>query len=87
MMFILSFSSSHQLKKYVAHSKNLINTEFAEITNDFMNKSSQGVVVLLLAQWYLLYVLRKVSLVKAMVFTVVTYGCESWTIRKTALKN
>lgn len=39
MMFILSFSSSHQLK-YVAYSKNLINTEFAEITNDFMNKSS-----------------------------------------------
>ena len=24
----------------------------------------------------------KVSLVKAMVFPVVTYGCESWTIRK-----
>ena len=25
---------------------------------------------------------RKVCLVKAMVFTVVTYGCESWTINK-----
>ena len=24
----------------------------------------------------------KVSLVKAMVFPVVTYGCESWTIKK-----
>ena len=24
----------------------------------------------------------KVSLVKAMVFTVVMYGCESWTIKK-----
>ena len=26
--------------------------------------------------------LRKVFLVKAMVFPVVMYGCESWTIRK-----
>ena len=25
----------------------------------------------------------KVRLVKAMVFTVVMYGCESWTIKKT----
>ena len=58
-----------------------------EIKNDFMNKSSQGVVVLLLAQWYLLYVLRQVGLVKAMVFPVVMYGCESWTIKKTAPKN
>ena len=29
-MFILSFSSSHQLQKYIAHSKNSTNTEFAE---------------------------------------------------------
>ena len=27
--------------------------------------------------------LTKVHLVKAMVFPVVTYGCESWTIKKT----
>ena len=27
-------------------------------------------------------VLTKVRLVKAMVFPVVTYGCESWTIKK-----
>ena len=27
--------------------------------------------------------LTKVRLVKAMVFLVVTYGCESWTIKKT----
>ena len=27
--------------------------------------------------------LTKVSLVKAMVFPVVMYGCESWTIKKT----
>ena len=27
--------------------------------------------------------LRKVHLVKAMVFPVVMYGCESWTIKKT----
>ena len=27
-------------------------------------------------------VLTKVHLVKAMVFPVVTYGCESWTIKK-----
>ena len=26
--------------------------------------------------------LTKVRLVKAMVFPVVTYGCESWTIKK-----
>ena len=26
--------------------------------------------------------LTKVSLVKAMVFPVVTYGCESWTVKK-----
>ena len=26
--------------------------------------------------------LTKVCLVKAMVFSVVTYGCESWTIKK-----
>ena len=26
--------------------------------------------------------LTKVSIVKAMVFPVVTYGCESWTIKK-----
>ena len=26
----------------------------------------------------------KVRLVKAMVFPVVTYGCESWTVKKTA---
>ena len=26
--------------------------------------------------------LTKVHLVKAMVFTVVTYGCKSWTIKK-----
>ena len=45
-----------------------------EITNDFMNKSGQGVVVLL-DQWYFLNVLRKVGLVKAMVFPVVMYGC------------
>ena len=51
-----------------------------------MNKSSQGVVVLL-AQWYFLNVLRKVGLVKAMVFPVVMYGCESWNIKKTASKN
>ena len=29
----------------------------------------------------------KVHLVKAMVFPVVRYGCESWTIKKRALKN
>ena len=29
----------------------------------------------------------KVHLVKAMVFPVVMYGCESWTIKKTAPKN
>ena len=29
----------------------------------------------------------KVSLVKAMVFPVVMYGCESWTVKKTAPKN
>ena len=52
-----------------------------EITNDFMNKSGQGVVVLL-DQWYFLNVLRKVGLVKAMVFPVVMYGCESWTRKK-----
>ena len=27
--------------------------------------------------------LRKVHLVKAMIFLVVMYGCESWTIKKT----
>ena len=27
-------------------------------------------------------ILTKVQIVKAMVFTVVVYGCESWTIRK-----
>ena len=27
----------------------------------------------------------KVHVVKAMVFPVVTFGCESWTIRKTEL--
>ena len=27
--------------------------------------------------------LTKVHLVKAMVFPVVTYGCESWTVKKT----
>ena len=57
-----------------------------EITNDFMNKSGQGVVVLL-DQWYFLNVLRKVGLVKAMVFPVVMYGCESWNIKKIAPKN
>ena len=29
----------------------------------------------------------KVRLVKAMVFLVVMYGCESWTIKKAELKN
>ena len=29
----------------------------------------------------------KAHLVKAMVFPVVMYGCESWTIKKTELKN
>ena len=29
----------------------------------------------------------KVPLVKAMVFPVIMYGCESWTIKKTAPKN
>ena len=29
----------------------------------------------------------KIHLVKAMVCTVIMYGCESWTIKKTALKN
>ena len=29
----------------------------------------------------------KVRLVKPMVFPVVMYGCERWTIKKTALKN
>ena len=29
----------------------------------------------------------KVHLIKALVFPVVMYGCESWTIKKTALKN
>ena len=29
----------------------------------------------------------KVHLVKAMVFPVVMYRCESWTVKKTALKN
>ena len=29
----------------------------------------------------------KVSLVKAMVFPVVRYGCEIWTIKKAVLKN
>ena len=28
----------------------------------------------------------KVLLVKAMVFPVVTYGCESWTVKKTELR-
>ena len=30
---------------------------------------------------------RKVHLVEAMVFPVFMYGCESWTIKKTAPKN
>ena len=29
----------------------------------------------------------KVHLMKAMVFPVVMYGCESWTIKKTELEN
>ena len=29
----------------------------------------------------------KVRSVKAMVFPVVMYGCESWTVKKVALKN
>ena len=29
----------------------------------------------------------KVQIVKAMVFPVVRYGCESWTIKKAELKN
>ena len=29
----------------------------------------------------------KVRLVKTMVFPVVMYGCESWTVKKAALKN
>ena len=29
-----------------------------------------------------IYVYKKVRLVKAMVFPVVMYGCESWTIKK-----
>ena len=29
----------------------------------------------------------KVRLLKAMVFPVVMYGCESWTVKKTAPKN
>ena len=29
----------------------------------------------------------KVRLVKAMVFPVVMYGCESWTVKKAELKN
>ena len=28
------------------------------------------------------YLPKKVRLVKAMVFPVVTYGCESWTVKK-----
>ena len=28
----------------------------------------------------------KVHLIKAMVFPVVTYGCESWTVKKTELR-
>jgi len=28
------------------------------------------------------YIAKKVCLVKAMVFPVVMYGCESWTIKK-----
>ena len=32
---------------------------------------------------YHITLLTKVQLVKAMVFPVVMYGCESWTIRKT----
>ena len=28
----------------------------------------------------------KVNVVKAMVFPVVTYGCESWTVRKLSAK-
>ena len=31
--------------------------------------------------------LTKDHLVKAMVFPIVVYGCESWTIKKTAPKN
>ena len=31
---------------------------------------------------HIITLLRKVYLVKAMVFPVVTYGCESWTIKK-----
>ena len=29
---------------------------------------------------------KKVHLVKAMVFPVVTYGCESWTVKKLSAK-
>ena len=29
-----------------------------------------------------IYFVNKVHLVKAMVFTVVMYGCESWTVKK-----
>ena len=31
--------------------------------------------------------LTKVPLVKAMVFPVVLYGCESWTVKKVALQS
>ena len=31
---------------------------------------------------HFVYVLTKVHLVKAVVFPVVMYGCESWTIKK-----
>ena len=30
---------------------------------------------------------KKVRLVKAMIFPVVVYGCESWTVKKAELKN
>ena len=39
-------------------------------------------VVLTLVTSIYITLMTKVHIVKAMVFPVVTYGCESWTIKK-----
>ena len=60
---------SHEIKRYLILGRKAIGRK-AMTNPEFMLKSRD------------ITLLTKVHIVKAMVFPVVMYGCESWTIRK-----
>ena len=80
--FILGAPKSLQMVPAAMNLKNLLLGRKAFINLDNILKSRDIIFFFKLYIIVLVLLSTKVRLVKAMVFPVVMYGCESWTIKK-----